>query len=106
MIRRRTPLKRTPLRSRAARNPGFSRQTKNDALRRCHGRCEAEASPQCRGVVEHFHHRRLRSQGGPNTLDNCLACCSACHAFIHRFPRTAAEHGWILRGFLARREDR
>lgn len=65
---------------------------------RSRGRCEAAASPNCSGQGGHVHHRRLRSQGGTNELDNLLDVCVWCHSFIHGNPALSYERGWLVRG--------
>lgn len=91
-------MKRTAIKLKPPRNPGFSRQTKNDALRRSGGRCEM-ITPVCTGSVERYHHVFMRSAGVNNTLGNCCACCEACHTYAHTHRREAREHGWISSRF-------
>ena len=43
------------------------------------------------------HHRKLRSQGGDNSLDNLLLLCDSCHAYVHNHPALAVSAGYILR---------
>src|SRR5271154_3393039 len=33
------------------------------------------------------HHRKYRSRGGTNSLDNLIDLCYPCHAFIHSQPK-------------------
>jgi hypothetical protein len=50
---------------------------------RANDRCEAMLDC-CTGWAEGDpHHRKLRSAGGLNDLDCCIAVCSACHREIH-----------------------
>lgn len=46
----------------------------------------------------HLHHRKRRSQGGPNTMENLLAVCSYCHDKIHANPKWAYDKGLMIRG--------
>lgn len=52
---------------------------------------------KCNGRA-HVHHRRLRSQGGPDTLENLMLLCDHHHHLAHRVRRAEAEAcGVILR---------
>lgn len=44
----------------------------------------------------HVHHRRLRSQGGPNTYANQITLCTDCHTWAHANPERAHRSGLIL----------
>lgn len=58
-------------------------------------RCQVR-SRVCTGQAHHAHHVRLRSQGGPDTVDNLLSICMECHRYIHDVDRAwAEEHGYI-----------
>lgn len=55
-----------------------------------------------RGVDYSIHHRKLRSQGGDNSLPNlvllCGSGCTGCHGAVHAKPKWAREFGgWILK---------
>lgn len=55
-----------------------------------------------RGTGWSVHHRKLRSQGGDNSLSNLVALCghgsAGCHGYAHARPtRARREGGWILR---------
>ncbi len=41
------------------------------------------AQSACTGYATHIHHRKYRSRGGTNKIDNLLHCCSSCHSWIH-----------------------
>lgn len=64
--------------------------------RRSGGRCEYGNHAGCSGRGEHLHHRRLRSQMGPNTVENLVDICSVAHSLIHGHPEWARRHGWIV----------
>lgn len=57
------------------------------------GRCEILAAHDCDGVASpRPHHRKFRSQGGSNSVDNLLNVCWTGHNWIHRIlPREWAE---------------
>jgi hypothetical protein len=46
------------------------------------------------------HHRRLRSGGGPDTLDNRIMLCGSgttgCHGYVHSNRLEAGIGGWIV----------
>jgi hypothetical protein len=67
-------------------------------LERCNGYCE-----KCGfGLTDDFalHHRKLKSRGGKDTLDNLIALHHACHNLgnnsVHMNIKTATENGWIV----------
>ena len=43
------------------------------------------------------HHKRLRSQGGTNALDNLVLLCSLHHGHVHANPAWSYRHGWLVR---------
>lgn len=91
---KRSGIKRKPTRNASAIE--FSAKTKWLADERAGNICEA-GSPWCTRVIRTHHHRLMRAQGGMGTLENCLACCTACHNFIHGHPKIAYENGWLIR---------
>lgn len=59
------------------------------------GTCEV-----CQVVpASQVHHRKRRSQGGPDTDENFVAVCVECHDDIHRNPAWAYENGWLVRSW-------
>lgn len=74
----------------------MKRQVKDRSL----GLCEANWRGVCppgphRG--EHVHHMWLRSQGGPDDVDNGLHVCGAVHTHAHDIDRAGAEERGIIR---------
>jgi len=66
-------------------------------------RCEVmRHGGRCRNQAQAYpHHRKLRSQGGSNSLDNLLDVCARCHDEIHReMPRSLA----VARGLIVPRD--
>lgn len=63
---------------------------------RSRGVCEAGISSSCTGRASHVHHRKLRAHAGPNTLENLLDVCEACHSTIHGNPARSIEHGLLV----------
>lgn len=57
----------------------------------------------CRDApATHMHHRRLRSQGGRDTVENLAHLCNICHnVTIHGNPDWAKRHGWIVSSWAA-----
>lgn len=66
-------------------------------MERSGGHCEAMIPTVCTGRPEHWHHRRLRSQGGKHEVVNGLAVCTACHEYFHRNPEQSYERGWLVK---------
>lgn len=98
-LERKTPLKRTAMRRKPTRNASkieFSPAIKAEVDRRAGGRCEAKTHV-CTGRITTHHHRQMRGQGGMGTLENCLACCHACHVEIHKDTKKSYEMGWLIR---------
>lgn len=48
----------------------------------------------------HGHHRRLKSAGGLDLIENCLPVCDACHRYIHGLGDAAYDAGWLVRAWL------
>jgi hypothetical protein len=43
------------------------------------------------GVILNAHHKTPRSKGGPDTLDNLISYCNACHEVPHPHLRRQRE---------------
>lgn len=54
--------------------------------------CGAGLNP----LVWECHHRRLRSQGGADSMTNLLALAPGCHQVAHRGDRAAAERAGLI----------
>lgn len=65
-------------------------------IERSKGMCELQASPNCTGRGCHVHHRKTRSQGGENSLENLRHACLLCHSFIHAHPEASYAAGWLV----------
>ena len=65
------------------------RVLRRDKVCQAHPRGYALDVP-CGGRL-HAHHRRLRSQGGPDTDENLIAVCTVHHHHIHSVDRKGAE---------------
>jgi hypothetical protein len=50
----------------------------------------------CFRFGSHVHHRKIRKQGGSNSLSNLLNLCLVCHTFIHANPETSYKLGLLL----------
>lgn len=76
------------------------KQLRLDAYDRAGGHCEAGVSERCPGVISldafEWHHRKLRSQGGDDTITNSLALCHHCHEWAHQHPEDARMRGLIV----------
>lgn len=65
--------------------------------RRSRDDCEIRVSPQCNGDGEQLHHRKMRSQGGPDLVVNLVHVCNACHRWVHRHVSAAYSRGYLVR---------
>lgn len=72
-------------------------RAESDAL---HPACEATIRGVCSFRATHWHHRKLRSQGGGHDVVNGLAVCDACHHFFHMHPAVAYGNGWLVPSYL------
>ena len=96
-LRRRSPITR----KRSERGDTYHQEYMAAALlvkRRSGGWCEIKDVHNCAGRSTDFpHHRKLRSQGGSNSLANLLDVCVTGHYWIHRqLPREHAEAMHLL----------
>jgi len=78
-------------------NPSNDYERELDAVRRLirqrsGGQCEI-GLPGCLGGARQPHHRKLRSRGGTNDVDNLLDACAACHDWVHDNPAEATALG-------------
>lgn len=42
------------------------------------------------------HHRKLKSQGGQDTLENLAYLCRQCHDHVHLNREESVRDGWII----------
>lgn len=92
----RKPIKRKPWKP---DENDFSDEVKAEVRRRSGDRCEM---PGCKvSPIQHFHHRKLKKQGGPGTVHNCMGLCAAHHQWVHANPKVSYEHGWLLHSWGA-----
>lgn len=94
------PKRKTPRRGRLVLTGVDRQELRHAAYDRAGGVCEAGVAPGCPGRVDRdvfeWHHRKLRSQGGDDTIENSLALCPACHGWVHRNPTAAKTRGLIV----------
>lgn len=81
---------------RRSRGKALPDAIKEQVRRRSRGLCEIEHG-DCPGPAAHFHHRQMRSAGGPHTVDNLMHLCLPAHHRIHADPGTAYRLGWLVR---------
>lgn len=69
-------------------------------LERSEGLCELRIPNVCTGWANRSpHHRKLRSQGGQNTMSNLVAVCGPCHSHAHLHRYLAFRFGWIVKSY-------
>jgi hypothetical protein len=90
------PKRRTRLKARSSSGEEYEEEYRQASIlveNRARGRCEIRSTHDCDGISTGYpHHRKLRSQGGSNALDNLLAVCFTGHQWIHQvLPRAEAE---------------
>lgn len=97
-LRRSGELKRTPM-VRRLRRPRMPDDVRADTFTRACGMCDVcgrHLDPENWA----FHHRKLRSQGGPDTVENGLALHHWCHERVH------LNRAWArVRGYIVHREE-
>lgn len=89
--------KRPPVKARGRARYAEWQELREQVYARAQGRCE-----RCGRDLEdtglECHHRRLRSQGGRDEVENLAALCPACHhQGVHAHPERARAEGWIVR---------
>lgn len=72
------------------------REVSQAVTMRSRGRCEGGVPGVCQRQAVHVHHRKLRKQGGENSLENCIHLCEACHTWAHGHPLLAKELGLLV----------
>ena len=61
--------------------------------------CEVMVPGVCSYTATHWHHRRLRSQGGGDEASNGLSVCALCHDYLHKHTGEAYKNGWLVRAW-------
>jgi hypothetical protein len=98
---KRSPLtRRTRIKGTSEKRQGYEAELAEitpAVVARARHRCEAKLDG-CQVRPEQTpHHRKRRSQGGPNTMANLLAVCRSCHFTIHALPQRSYELGLLIR---------
>lgn len=114
---KRTELKRkTPLLARAPIKPGTKRlnavsHTKKRRREQAAGPSMGDLRPhiwtrsggfceQCERAVHyntfHAHHRKFRSRGGKDLIENLVVLCDSCHRWAHREGTMATKLGFAV----------
>jgi 5-methylcytosine-specific restriction endonuclease McrA len=92
-------VKRSPMRRRPPKRGPMDPAIAEAVLRR-DGGCVAHRwgyalDVRCQGRP-HVHHRRLRAQGGADTLDNLITLCERHHDQAHNVDRAGANAAGII----------
>lgn len=101
-MKRGSPLRRTPLRSKR-KATGPAADVVDAVYERAAHSCEScgfGVGP-CRGADHHIHHRRPRAMGGTDRPDtnlpsNLLLLCPPCHEGVESRRGEALEAGWLV----------
>lgn len=101
-LRRKSPLRRTPLRSKRT-STGPAPDAVEAVYERGHWaceRCRTAVGPK-RGEDHHIHHRRPRAMGGTDRPDtnlppNLLLLCPPCHDDVESRRGEAQHFGWLV----------
>lgn len=88
--------KETQVGKRRKKSRAAHRKARAAVAERAGGRCEAMIAANCAGHGTQAHHKRLRSQGGESDLTNLMWVCLWCHEWIHSYPLSSQELGWIV----------
>lgn len=62
---------------------------------RSRGRCDLCGEPASPSRWE-CHHRKLKSQGGPDSAVNLITLHRFCHSHVHLHPKWSYGHGFLV----------
>jgi predicted restriction endonuclease len=68
----------------------------DDESHLCIARVSAGCTPTWPQRAVHGHHRKRRSQGGPDTAVNVIPVCSPCHEWVHSFVDKSIMLGLLI----------
>lgn len=114
-LRSKTELKRTELKrsanlrrvgrmKKSAPKPAITPRKRRALAERSYGSCEMGIVGFCTQWATEAAHRAGRGAGGRHgdaaevnsRLSNYVHACGPCHAWTHRFPKSAELNGWML----------
>jgi len=102
-LKRGDGLKRKAIKAKPLKREVLDPELRERILRRdkvCQAHPRGFALGVCCGGRLHVHHRRLRSQGGPDTEENLIAVCTVHHHHLHSVDRAGAERaGLVIRTY-------
>ena len=80
----------------------MNKEVRKLVWKRSKGYCE-KCGLSINGVDWAFHHRKLKSQGGKDSVSNGLALHNSCHNIaknsVHQNPKEADEKGYIVKSW-------
>lgn len=88
------PWKRKPMRPKLAAPWSIDAALRAEVAARAGHACEC--CGEALGRSWEAHHRKLRSQGGQDSICNLVALCMQCHTRIHNRRVWSEEHGFIV----------
>lgn len=96
-LAKKTPLKRSDwtMRSRKNKRPAMDPGLRNLVFLRAGGRCDCCGAPLDPDTWD-AHHRKLRKQGGEDSLENLVALRHDHHMLVHAHRADAGARGLIV----------
>lgn len=96
-LKRKTPLKRTPIRRVSKK---LSRELKRyyvlrDKFLRENPACTAVIDPNCMRISNEVHHKARRGKN-LNKVETWMAICGTCHLWIEIHANESRKRGWLL----------
>jgi hypothetical protein len=94
-IQRRTPLRSGTKRMKPLKRAPMSKSLRQEVYDRSQGLCDRHGLALSEDAW-HAHHRKLRTRGGQDSMENLVALCPPCHDLVHANPLYAEETGFMV----------